>query len=256
MDNLEIVPIRAFQDNYFWLLRRGRAAAIVDPGDAQPVLDMLAREGLELQAILTTHHHDDHIGGHAAILARHPVPVYGPFDTRIPSVTQPVGEGDRVTLEGLGATFDVIEIPGHTRSHIGYAGEGAVFCGDTLFVAGCGRLFEGTPAQMHGSLGKLARLPDATRVYCAHEYTLSNLRFARAVEPGNVALADYERTAADLRERDVPTVPSTIGLEKAINPFLRCGEPEVAASAVRAAGAPLDGPVAVLGAIREWKNRF
>src|SRR5678816_3819856 len=176
MSAYEIVPLRAFSDNYIWTLRDGHKAAVVDPGDAKPVLDYLAREKLELVAILNTHHHADHVGGNAGLLERYPVPVYGPHDPRIVEVTQRLAHGERFRLPHFGIEFQVLEIPGHTRTHIAFHGADLLFCGDTLFAVGCGRLFEGTPRQMHESLTKLMRLPDRTKVYCGHEYTLSNIK--------------------------------------------------------------------------------
>jgi hydroxyacylglutathione hydrolase len=252
----EIVPLRAFADNYIWTIRDSRRAAVVDPGDARPVQEYLEAEGLDLAAILNTHHHADHVGGNAGLLARWKAPVYGPHDERIREVTQRLRDGDRFTLPHFGIEFDVLEIPGHTRSHIAFHGGGLLFCGDTLFAAGCGRLFEGTPQQMHESLSRLMRLPDGTRVYCGHEYTLSNIRFAKAADPGNAALADLEERAKQLRDRGLPTLPSTIGQEKATNPFVRVREPSVIDSANRYAGKTLNDPVSVLAAIRQWKNSF
>ena len=256
MSAYEIIPLRAFADNYVWTLRDARCAAVVDPGDARPVLDYLRREALELVAILNTHHHADHVGGNGGLLARWKVPVFGPHDDRIREVTHRLKDGSRCTLPHFGIEFEVFEIPGHTRTHIAFHGGGMLFCGDTLFAAGCGRLFEGTPRQMHDSLSRLMQLPDDTRGYCGHEYTLSNIRFARAADPGNAALRELEATAQGLRDRDLPTLPSTIGQEKATNPFVRVREPAVVASASRFAGKALSDPVSVLGAIREWKNGF
>jgi hydroxyacylglutathione hydrolase len=252
----EVIPLRAFTDNYVWTLRDGRRAAVVDPGDARPVIDYLRAEKLELAAILNTHHHADHVGGNAALLAFQDVPVYGPHDDRIREVTHRLRDGERFTLPHFGIEFEVMEIPGHTRSHISFHGAGMLFCGDTLFAAGCGRLFEGTPRQMHDSLSRLMKLPDGTRVYCGHEYTLSNIRFAKAADPDNAALHELEARAAKLRDRDLPTLPSTIGQEKSTNPFVRCLEPAVIASASKFAGKQLADPVSVLAAIREWKNSF
>lgn len=184
------------------------------------------------------------------------VPVFGPNDARIPDLTQRLSDGDRITLPHFDIELEVMDIPGHTRSHIAFYGGGMLFSGDTLFAVGCGRLFEGTPQQMHTSLQRLARTPDATRVYCGHEYTVSNIRFAKAVEPGNKALLDVEKRATEQRAKDLPTLPSNIGQEKATNPFLRVQEPEVIASASRHAGKPLHDPVSVLAAIRDWKNNF
>jgi hydroxyacylglutathione hydrolase len=256
MNSFEIVPLRAFADNYIWTLRDSKCAAVVDPGDARPVLDYLEREQLDLVAILNTHHHADHVGGNAALLGRWKVPVFGPDDERIREVSHRLKDGARCMLPHFGIEFEVSEIPGHTRSHVAFHGGGMVFSGDTLFAVGCGRLFEGTPRQMHDSLSRLMRLPDDTRVYCGHEYTLSNIRFARAVEPDNPALRDLELNAKQLRERDLPTLPSTIGQEKRTNPFVRCNEASVIASASRYAGKRLTDPVSVLAAIREWKNSF
>jgi len=255
-NSIQVHPIPAFNDNYIWAVSDGRRAAIVDPGDAQPVLDFLAREALELVAILATHHHPDHVGGIAGLLQGRDIPVYGPKNEPIAALTHPVAGGDRITIPALDTAFEVIDVPGHTRAHIAYYGSKLLFCGDTLFACGCGRVFEGTPPQLYASLAKLAALPDDTLVYCAHEYTLSNIRFARAVEPGNAALAERASADASTREQKRPTVPSTIGREKATNPFLRCGEPEVVQSAGRYLGAPLTDPVEVFRAIREWKNTF
>lgn len=252
----EVVALRAFADNYIWTIRDAAFAAVVDPGDAQPVLDYLAREKLQLVAILNTHHHADHVGGNAALLAKTKVPVYGPRDERIPEVSERLADGQRFTLPHFNIAMETLEIPGHTRSHIAFHGDGLLFCGDTLFAAGCGRLFEGTPRQMYDSLTRLARLPDATRVYCGHEYTLSNLKFARAAEPDNRRLPELETRMQALRERGEPTLPSTIAQEKASNPFLRVSEPAVIHSASNRAGKKLADPVSVLAEIRDWKNNF
>jgi len=256
MQDISVNPVRAFQDNYVWNLRQGNNAAVVDPGEAGPVLAYLRAHKLNLTAILNTHHHADHVGGNAELLEHYPVPVYGPYDDRIPTVSDRVREGDKFTLPGFAVEFQVYEIPAHTRTHIAFYGGGMLFCGDTLFACGCGRLFEGTPAQMHASLAKLAQLPGSARVYCGHEYTLSNIKFARAVEADNAELAAWEKTAAALRAKDEPTLPSTLERELRANPFMRCEEPDVIAAASRHAGRPLADPVSVLGALREWKNNF
>ena len=256
MNPYDVVPLRAFNDNYIWTIRDARYAVVVDPGDAQPVLDYLATEKLELLAIVLTHHHNDHIGGVARLIAGRTIPVYGPHDPRVPEATQRLTDGESITLPHFGITLTVLTVPGHTSSHIAFYSDSLLFCGDTLFAAGCGRLFEGTPAQMHASLDKFMRLPDHTHVYCAHEYTLANLRFAKVAEPGNQAVIDWEARARAQREVDLPTVPSTIGLERAANPFVRCSEPGVVASASRHAGKALNDPVSVLAAIRDWKNHF
>lgn len=252
----QVVALRAFADNYIWTLRDATHAVVVDPGDAQPVLDYLEREKLQLAAILNTHHHADHVGGNAALLARHPAPVYGPRDERIAEVSVRLADGEGFTLPHFGIAMETLEIPGHTRSHVAFFGGGMLFCGDTLFAAGCGRLFEGTPRQMYDSLTRLSRLPDDTLVYCGHEYTLSNLRFARAAEPDNTRLPELEARMQALRDRDQPTLPSTIGQEKATNPFLRVGEAGVIRSASTRAQKQLSDPVSVLAAIRDWKNQF
>ncbi|MDA8092523.1 MAG: hydroxyacylglutathione hydrolase [Betaproteobacteria bacterium] len=252
---LHIEPIPAFRDNYIWLLQRGRYAAVVDPGDAQPVLEALRRKDLTLVAILNTHHHADHVGGNMPLTRIHPVPVYGPARESIPAITHPIDNGDRVQIPQLDLVLSVLGVPGHTLGHIAYYGANSLFCGDTLFGCGCGRLFEGTGAQMHASLTALATLPDDTQVYCAHEYTAANIRFARQVEPDNAALKEREAWVSALRAAGQPTLPSTVGLERRTNPFLRCGEPAVAASAARQAGSTLADPVAVFIALRAWKDR-
>ncbi|MFP5393042.1 MAG: hydroxyacylglutathione hydrolase [Gammaproteobacteria bacterium] len=263
--DLSVIAIPAFRDNYLWLIHNGRHAAVVDPGDAGPVLAVLAEHGLALTAILLTHHHADHIGGVQELLARFPVPVFGPREEHIAGVTVPLSEGARVQVPGLDLTLRVLDVPGHTLGHIAYVREQAdgpsgahwLFCGDTLFAGGCGRLFEGTPAQMRASLTKLAALPDDTLVYCAHEYTLSNLRFAAALEPGNVELQRRIERDTAARARNAPTVPSTIGLEKATNPFLRDTSPELRATLAAHGRATVDAPAgAAFAALREWKNNF
>jgi hydroxyacylglutathione hydrolase len=263
MSDLVITPIPAFQDNYFWLLQRGGRAAVVDPGDAAPVTQALAQRGLALAAILVTHHHYDHIGGLPQLAQEFPdVPVYGPAAEKIRGVTQPLREGDRI--EALGTAFTVMEVPGHTLGHIAYvaagpgseSGAGFVLCGDTLFSAGCGRLFEGTAQQLHRSLGRLAALPPETRVYCTHEYTLANLAFAAAVEPGRAELGEEIARVRALRERGQPSLPSTIARERRINPFLRGADPAVAAAAARQAGRPLASELEVFAALRQWKDGF
>jgi hydroxyacylglutathione hydrolase len=253
---LEIVPLPAFQDNYIWTLRSGRHAAVVDPGEARPVREYLAREGLTLAAILATHHHPDHVGGIAELVGGSKLPVFGPRGEPIPALTHPVGQGDSAAIPEIGAAFSVLDIPGHTRAHVAYYGLGSLFCGDTLFACGCGRVFEGTAAQMLESLSKLAALPDETRVYCGHEYTLANIRFARAVDPGNAVLAEREERARRLRDAGRPTLPTTLGEERATNPFLRCAEPAVVESANKYLGARVADPVRVFAAIRDWKNKF
>jgi hydroxyacylglutathione hydrolase len=253
---MKIIPIPAFDDNYIWLICNKRYAAAVDPGDAEPVLDYLSRHGLQLAAILNTHHHGDHTGGNEDLLRHSAVPVYGSRRETIPGMTHPVGEGNTVLLPELDVGFAVLDIPGHTAGHVAYYGANSLFCGDTLFACGCGRLFDGTPAQMHASLQKLAALPDETLVYCAHEYTLANIDFAKAVEPTNTALLQRETLDREAREQGRPTLPSSMALEKATNPFLRCDRHTVIEAANHYAGHELGDPVSVFAVIREWKNRF
>jgi len=260
-NDLSVLTVPAFKDNYLWLIHDGKHAAAVDPGDSAPILAALAEHGLTLTAILLTHHHADHIGGVPALLERYPVPVYGPRGDGIAAVTHPLDEGDRITVPELGLELAVLDVPGHTLGHIAYVrrtpGLHWLFCGDTLFAGGCGRLFEGTPAQMAASLDKLAALPEDTEVYCAHEYTLSNLRFAQAVEPGNEALALRVKDESAKRAVDLPTVPTSIGLERRTNPFLRYREAGIVDELVKAgklaAGAT---PIETFAALREWKNVF
>ncbi|APV50557.1 hydroxyacylglutathione hydrolase [Betaproteobacteria bacterium GR16-43] len=253
---MRIHAVPAFQDNYLWLLENEGKAAVVDPGDAEPIEAALAERGLELTAILATHHHGDHVGGLKALAAHWKCPAFGPAGEAIGGLTQKLREGDRVKVPGLGVEFSVLDVPGHTAGHIAYVGEGVAFVGDTLFACGCGRLFEGTPAQMSASLAKLAKLPGETLAYCAHEYTMANIRFGEAVEPGNAKLHARKARDAAKRARCEPTVPMTIADELATNPFLRCSEPEVIASAERHAGRALAGPVEVFAEIRAWKNSF
>ena len=221
-------PIPALSDNYIWALHDGCQAWVVDPGQAEPVLGWLAAQRLQLAGILLTHHHGDHTGGVAALRAATAAPAWGPAHEPLPEGVQRVREGDSLAL--LGGRFEVLEIPGHTAGHIawycaGFGPEGLLFCGDTLFSIGCGRLFEGTAAQMLASLDRLAALPESTLVCCTHEYTLSNLRFARALEPHHLGLADYQRWCEQQRQAGCPTLPSRIGRERALNPFLRSREP-------------------------------
>jgi len=255
-----LLPLPAFADNYIWMLHDTRHAVVVDPGDAAPVLQALRDHGLVLQTILVTHHHADHVGGVAQLREATGAAVYGPARERIPEPFTRLAQGQ--TVLALGLAWQMLDVPGHTAGHIAYYcasvdGAPLLFCGDTLFSAGCGRLFEGTPAQMLASLDQLAALPGDTRVCCTHEYTLSNLRFARAVEPGNAALLHYQNQCEALRANGQPTLPSRMALERDINPFLRTRVAPVAAAAqAHAPGADPRDAVAVLAALREWKNGF
>lgn len=253
---IKMTPLSAFTDNYIWMLHNDTHAVAVDPGDARPVLQFLRGRKLSLAAILTTHHHADHTGGNHELLAHFQVPVYGPARETIPGMTQPLQHGDRVTLPELALEFSVIDVPGHTAGHIAYYGLNSLLCGDTLFAAGCGRLFEGTPLQMATSLDRLAQLPEDTLVYCAHEYTLGNLAFALHVDRNNPALIERARIEQQKRAAGLPTLPSSIGLEKASNPFLRCHVDALHAAAETWAGKTLPDAIAVFAVLREMKNVF
>jgi hydroxyacylglutathione hydrolase len=255
---MKLIPLPAFDDNYIWMLHDGHAAVVVDPGEAEVVFDALQQLELKLDAILVTHHHGDHTAGVSALREATAAAVFGPKIERMPEPLTRVGDGDQV--EALGLSFSVLEVPGHTAGHIAFvvqpAGEDAIlFCGDTLFSAGCGRLFEGTAAQMLQSLSRLAALPDNTRVCCAHEYTASGLVFALAVEPDNPALLAYQDRVTRLRAQQLPTLPSSIGLEKAINPFLRT-HIDAVITRIRQMDNSARDPVSTFAALRTWKNQF
>ncbi len=268
------LPIPAFKDNYIWLFHRetnhdaGRnnkntnleanrdviPAVVVDPGDSGAVIDALERHSVTPVAILVTHHHWDHVGGIPKLLNVYDIPVYGPAEERIEGITHPLSDGDNVSLPNNVGEFQVIAVPGHTVGHIAFFGEGMLFCGDTLFGGGCGRLFEGTATQMYNSLNKIAALPKHTYIYCAHEYTLSNLAFAKKVEPANEAIWARIEQTKQLRAAKKPSVPSTLELEQQTNPFLRCEHKSVKHSAERNAGRSLSTPEAVFAVIRRWKD--
>ena len=258
MSTLRVFLIPAFNDNYLWLVHDGKHAAVIDPGDAKPILTALEAHQLSLVAILLTHYHADHIGGVAELIQRFQVPVYGPRNETIEHVTRRLGEGDVVHMPELDLSFSVLDVPGHTHGHIAYfaAAEHWLFCGDTLFGGGCGRLFEGTAEQMNASLQKLAALPARTKVFCAHEYTLANLHFAQAVEPDNAALQERIVNEQKKRQANQPTIPSTIALELATNPFLRWRESTIRQSLQRAGKLEHDEGIAAFAALRLWKNSY
>lgn len=259
---IQIEPIQAFTDNYIWCLYddSSKQAIVVDPGDAAPVRMALAEHDLQLAGIFITHHHFDHTGGLDDLLRDKSIPVYGPYNDAIPQITNRVKEGD--TVEALGTSFNIYEVPGHTLDHIAYYSSNAkvstpsLFCGDTLFAGGCGRVFEGNPTMMLDSLTKLAQLPPNTEVFCAHEYTLGNLTFAMAVEPGNESLKARVESDKKRRSKNIPTVPSTLQSELDTNPFLRCQQPSVIKQAEQHEGKPCQDNVAVFAAIRGWKDNF
>lgn len=259
MNALSVTPIPTLRDNYVWLIhgaRDSRQVAIVDPGDAVPVLEALAANTLSPAAILVTHRHWDHTDGVNAIRHHFDVPVYGPSHEAAAIVSHPLADGENLPLEPLGLEFRVLEIPGHTLGHIAFHGHGALFSGDTLFSAGCGRLFEGTPEQMTASLERLAGLPPTTRLYCGHEYTEANLEFAATVEPSNEAIRQYQATVAECRRQQTPSLPSTIGREREVNPFLRITEPTVMSAVEQWSGKRLNDKVDVFAALRRWKDEF
>jgi hydroxyacylglutathione hydrolase len=263
---LDYVPLPAFEDNYIWVLTDGRHAVVVDPGIAAPVKSYCERHGLVISAILLTHGHDDHVGGVADLLSNGPVietvKVYGPMLESVPSVSVPVRQNATVRIESPRLSFEVMDAPGHTAGHIVYyqssdsRGVPHLFCGDTLFASGCGRLLGGSPDQMLATLDKLARLPESTKVHCAHEYTLSNIRFSKRCDPENVAIDAWMEKAETLRAQGKPTVPTTIGHEKALNPFLRVGEPSVYKTVVREFALGKIDRLQIFTVLRRWKDRF
>ena len=253
---IHATPLEAFDDNYIWLIRQGDRpeVAVVDPGDADPVFAAVERDGIRPVAILVTHHHGDHTGGVAELAERFGIPVFGPRNERIPACDHPLGDGESIEIPEIDARFAVMELPGHTRGHIVYHGHGLLFCGDTLFTGGCGRLFEGTPAQMHASLERIRRLPPETAVHCAHEYTLANLAFAAVAEPDNDDITARTVDAKAARAANRPTVPSTLELERRTNPFLRSDHPDLIRAAEAFAGRPLTSGAEVFATVRHWKD--
>ncbi len=253
MFNITAIP--AFSDNYIWAIHNGQYAVVVDPGEAPPVLAFLARHKLELTAILCTHRHQDHIGGIEKLRGVYNVPVYGRRHPGNPHISDDLREGDKVSLAAFGLAFIIMDIPGHLDDHIAFVTPDILFCGDVLFGAGCGRNKEGTLAQLHHSLQRLSQLPANTRVYCAHEYTIANIRFALACEPGNAILQQRAQDTRRLRAANLPTLPSTIGLERETNPFLRCTSPEIIHT-LQQQGLNDISELAVFTALREWRNHF
>jgi hydroxyacylglutathione hydrolase len=255
---LQVTSVQAFTDNYIWLIhspRDQRQVVAVDPGDAAPVHQALAHLHLQLSGILLTHHHRDHVGGVVDLLRQSSVPVFGPANESLPGNPIRVHSEQQAVFDSLGLKFDVLDVPGHTAGHVAYWGHGALFCGDTMFSAGCGRLFEGTAEQMLSSLAQFAALPQETQVYCGHEYTVSNLRFALAVEPDNEESARYLEECSRKRARNEATLPSDIRRERNVNPFLRCHQHTVKQAAEARAGRELN-PIEVFGVVREWKDGF
>ncbi len=255
---LQIIPLPALKDNYIWLLKNKASGhvAIIDPSEAEPVLDLLDKENLIPIAILITHHHWDHVGGIPAITAKYDIPVYTPKTETVAGSTNPVGEGDVISLDELNLKLNILDVPGHTSGAIAYYTDDMVFSGDTLFSAGCGRMFEGTAPQMHASLSKFKTLPDESLIYCGHEYTVSNLQFAATVEPENSIIRERLIEATKLRENSMPTVPTTVAIEKQSNPFLRCEEPDVINAASEHSAKKLLHPHEVFAAVRSWKDNF
>ncbi|NVK56705.1 MAG: hydroxyacylglutathione hydrolase [Alteromonadaceae bacterium] len=254
---LTVSPIPAFDDNYIWCLHNEQYAVVVDPGDADPVLAFCEQHHLQLAAILITHHHRDHTGGIGKLTSTvNELPVIGPRGGHITGITKSVAQGDLVKLPLINREFSVLEVPGHTLDHIAFVGHNALFCGDTLFSAGCGRLFEGTPGQMHRSLNKIKRLPASTVIYCTHEYTQANVNFALAVEPDNSALLEYDQWVKDMRSQQLPTLPTLLATQITINPFLRCDITAVKESVIAQANTELSDEIAVFTHLRQWKDNF
>jgi hydroxyacylglutathione hydrolase len=254
--SLTIYPIPAFNDNYLWILHDQQHAVVVDPGDETPVQQYLSEHQLKLTAILITHHHHDHIGGVNALQSDWACPVYAPEDDRLTFSHRVVNEGDTVQLDSPQMAFSVLQTPGHTRSHICYFDEKRLFCGDTLFSGGCGRMFEGTPEQFTESLNKINQLNGNIKVYCTHEYTSDNLRFARQAEPDNQTLADYQQQVSEWRSQGLPSLPSTLAKERQINPFLRTGQPAVQKSVSQHWQTSCQDHTHCFALLRKWKDNF
>ncbi len=255
---IQVLPIMAFKDNYIWCLinEKTNHCIVVDPGEAKPVLTFLKRLNLSLDAMFITHHHWDHTNGIKGIVKAHSVPVYGPAKEKVLRVTHPVDEEDIIELENWPLNFRVLAIPGHTLGHIAFSGNELLFCGDTLFSAGCGRLFEGTAEQMLASLNKLSQLPDETKVYCGHEYTLNNLHFAQAIEPDNQHIKEYLEQVRQLRQKNLPSLPTVLATERLVNPFLRCDSLQVISSVKKHSGKIFGSPIETFAYLRQWKNNY
>ncbi len=252
---IKIDAVPAFSDNYIWLIQFGdHQAMVVDPGQAEPVLQVLDQKGLQLAAILVTHNHWDHVNGIETLLERYSIPVFGPASDSIPQLTHPCIEGDEINIGEL--DLRVLDVPGHTSNHIAFFGHNTLFCGDTLFAAGCGRLLGGTAAQLHDSLKKISQLPLTTHICCAHEYTIANLKFAKAVEPGNSQIEQRSAIEAQKRQQGLATLPSMLKLELETNPFLRCQVDEVIASAEKFAGKTFVNEAEIFKTLRYWKDTF
>ena len=251
---MKVTAIPAFRGNYVWAIHDDHSAILVDPGEAAPILAWLEARQLHPVAILVTHHHADHVGGIREITARHAIPVYAPANEAIPGRTQPLRGEETIRIPELGLAFTVLATPGHTLGHLCYFGHGDLFCGDTLFSCGCGRLFEGTPAQMHASLSRIKALPADTLIYCAHEYTLDNLDFALTVEPGNPDLHKRLAEVREMRHQGKPSLPVSLSTEIATNPFLRFDEPGVTDAAARHSGHPVQPGLATFATVRAWKD--
>lgn len=253
---MHIQAIPAFNDNYIWLLINpsNRKAVCVDPGDASVVIDHLKKQQLDLVGILVTHHHWDHTGGISELVKYYQPKVYCSYRNNIPQRTHALHNNDVISIPNLEIELNILEIPGHTLDHICFYAEGMLFCGDTLFAAGCGKVFEGTMAEMYNSLLKISHLPDATQIYCGHEYTLNNLKFASLVEPDNAAIKNRLAEIQNLRDQNKITLPSTLSIEKQTNPFLRCHLPSLQKAASNYSGKTITDPITTFTIIREWKN--
>lgn len=255
---LTIQAVSAFNDNYIWFIQpqHSKALLIVDPGDADPVIEAIEQQQLLPVALLITHHHSDHIAGINKLVARYDIPVYGPRSEAIPMLTHPLSACENLVINSTFPPITVLDVPGHTKGHIAFLIDGNLFCGDTLFGAGCGRLLGGTAKQLHASLQLIASLPEQTRIFCAHEYTQANLRFATTVEPNNAKIKQRIEDTAALLSNDKPSLPSSLSIELQTNPFLRCEQPDVIQAAQQFSGQQLHTSEAVFTILRSWKDQF